>query len=266
MRMKKTRVITISNQKGGTGKTTTTVNLGAALVNKGEKILLVDMDSQANCSTGLGVYLTHNDISMREVMGDPESGIKRVIRQTAIDGLDIAPSHIELSTAELELAAQVGGTRCLAVALEDIMGEYDHIVIDSPPSLGILALNSIVAADDIIIPVEAEPYALEGMNSLEKTIERARRRMGRRINLMGVLVTKFRSGTSLHTELLEKLRQYWKDKVFDTVIHINIDVAAAAMECLPVVITKPKSRAGQDYVQLAEEVLAREKQGKAKNI
>lgn len=263
---KQTRVIAIANQKGGTGKTTTTINLGASLVDKGEKILLVDMDSQANCSTGLGVYLTHADVSMRHVMSDPESGIRRIIRETAVEGLDIAPSHIELSTAELELAAQVGGTRCLAVALEDIVGEYDHVIIDSPPSLGILALNSIVAADEIIIPVEAEPYALEGMNSLEQTIERARRRLGRKVELLGVLATKFRKGTSLHTELLDKLREYWKEKVFDTVIHINIDVAAAAMECLPVVVVKPKSRAGQDYTSLAEEVLAREKQAEAENI
>ena len=263
--VKKTKIITISNQKGGTGKTTTTINLGAALVTKGEKILLVDMDSQANCSTGMGIYLTHNDFNMRHVMSDPESGISKSIRETALENLDIAPSHIELSAAELELAAQVDGTRCLAVALEDVIGKYDHIIIDSPPSLGILSLNAIVAADEIIIPVEAEPYALEGMSSLETTIERARRRMGRKIELLGVLVTKFRGGTSVHTELLDKLREYWKKKIFNTVIRINIDVSAASMECSPVVVAKPSSRAAQDYISLAEEVLAREKQTTAEN-
>ena len=263
--MKQTRIITVSNQKGGTGKTTTSINLGAALVTRGEKILLVDMDSQANCSTGVGVYLTHNDLSMRQVMHDPESGISKIIRETALEGLDVAPAHIELSAAELELAAQIDGTRCLAVALEDVIGKYDHIIIDSPPSLGILSLNAIVAADGIIIPVEAEPYALEGMSSLETTIQRARRRMGRKIELLGVLVTKFRTGTSVHTELLDKLREYWKEKIFENVIHINIDVAAASMEYSPVVVSRPKSRAAQDYTSLAEEVLSREKQGTPEN-
>lgn len=258
-------IITIANQKGGVGKTSTAINLGAALVKRGESVLLVDMDSQANCSKGLGICLQQNDISMREVLSDPMSGIKGVIRQTAVENLDIAPSSIYLSAAELELAAQIGADRCLAVALEDSVSDYDHIVIDSPPSLGILCLNSIVAADEIIIPMEAEPYALEGMDVLEQTMERARRMLGRSIELLGVLATKFRQGTTLHTSLLEQLREHWGDKVFDTVIHINIDIASAAMELLPAVVVSPKSRASQDYILLAAEVLKREKQAKAKN-
>lgn len=257
---KRARVISISNQKGGVGKTSTSLNLGAALVNKGERVLLVDMDSQANCSKGLGIYLQHTDTSMRDVLTDPEKGIGRIIRKTAVDGLEIAPSHIYLSSIELELSAEVGGMRVLAVALEDVLQEYDHIIIDSPPSLGLLAVNSLMSADEVIIPMEAEPYALDGMDALEVTIEKTRRRLAHEIELLGVLATKFRQGTTLHSELLKKLREYWQEKVFETVIHLNIDVAAAAVDELPVVVLRPKSTAGQDYTDLAEEVLEREKQ------
>lgn len=258
-------IIAIANQKGGTGKTSTTLNLGAALVNKGERVLLVDMDSQANCSKGLGIYLQHNDISMRDVVSEPDKGIERIIRPTALERLDVAPSHIYLSRTELDLAGQMGGERRLALAVQDVEEKYDHILVDSPPSLGILSLNAIVASNAVIIPMEAEPYALDGMDALEETLERARRWLAHDVELLGVLATKFRVGTTLHSSLLEQLRDYWKDKVFNTVIHINIDVAAAAIDELPVVVLKPESRAAKDYTMLAEEVLEREERIKKGN-
>ncbi len=142
------RIITIANQKGGVGKTATAINLGAALANKGEHVLLVDMDSQANCSKGLGFYLQMEEMSMRDVLTDPISGISKAVRDTAVDGLDIAPSNIYLSATEVELTSRVGGDLYLTRALRDVMDRYDHIIIDPPPSLGVLCLNSIVAADE----------------------------------------------------------------------------------------------------------------------
>ena len=252
------KIIAIANNKGGTGKTSTTINLGASLVNLGEKVLLVDMDSQANCSKGLGIILKTGDISIRDVLLDPAHGISRIIRQTAVDNLDIAPAHINLSTADLELTSDVGGSNRLSVALSEVYNSYNHILIDTPPYLGILTINALVAAPAVIVPMEAEPYALDGMDVLEKTLEKTRLYLKHDIDILGVLVTKFRRGTTLHTEMLEQLRKYWTEKVFDTVIHINIEVAAAAIDQLPLVVCKPQSKAAQDYTQLAEEVLRRE--------
>ena len=253
------RIIAIANQKGGSGKTTTTVNLGAALVKRGERVLLVDMDPQAHCSKTLGLKLTHEDISMVDVVRDPEQGIERNIRSTALDNLHLAPSHINLSQAETELASEVGPSRILAVALQEATDAYDHIIIDCQPSLGILVLNCLLAAQEVIIPMEAEPLALDGMGALEQTIAKTRTRLANQIEILGVLVTKFRKGIKLHEGLLDELREYWQNKVFDTVIHINIAAAEAVLDGIPVVISAPDATSAKDYSALTEEVLKREK-------
>jgi len=247
-------IIAVANQKGGVGKTTTAINLGAALSLRGRKVLLVDMDPQANCSTGLGVQLTKDEPGIQDVIIQPEQGVEEVICQTALTGLDIVPSHINLSAREQEMYSQVGGERALSIALKNVVSKYDYIIIDTPPSLGMLSLNGIVAADSVIIPMEAEIYALDGMEALQELIERVRTRLERHVEVMGVVITRYQRTTKVHSELYNQLKEYWGDKIFDTVVRKNVDVAAAALASTPVVVMTPKSMAGEDYVALAEEV------------
>jgi len=248
------RVIAIANQKGGVGKTTTTINLGAALVGRDRKVLLIDMDPQANCSTGLGIRITKEDPGIHHVMLNPESGIAHAIYKTAMDGLSIVPSHIDLSAAEQDLSSQVGAEWVLSIAIKDIIDDYDFVIIDTPPSLGLLSVNGLVAADSVIIPMEAEIYALEGTEALQTLIERIRKRLRHPIQILGVLITRYQGTTKIHSTVHEKLKSYWEDKIFKTVIRKNVDIGAAALASTPVIAMTPKSSGAQDYIKLAVEV------------
>jgi len=187
-------------------------------------------------------------------MLDPESGVDDAIYETAIDGLNIVPSHIDLSAAEQELSSQVGAEWVLSIAIKDIIDNYDYIIIDTPPSLGLLSVNALVAADSVIIPMEAEIYALEGTEALQTLIERIRKRLRHPIEILGVLITRYQGTTKIHSTVHEKLLAYWGDKIFKTVIRKNVDIGAAALASTPVTAMTPKSSGAQDYIELAREV------------
>ncbi len=251
-------VIAVANQKGGVAKTTTVINIGAVFAQEGKRVLLIDMDPQANCSTGVGVYLAKGDPGIHSELIEQEPNIQDVICETQVSNLDLVPSHLDLSACEQDLYRAVGGERALSLALRTVLDSYDYILIDTPPSLGMLSINAIYAAHYIIIPTTAEAYALDGMDALSELIERVRVRLERNVEVMGVVITSYQQTTKVHTTLRDNLEGYWGDRIFDTVIRKNIDVSAAALASAPVVIVHPKCNASQDYLALAKEIQNRE--------
>ncbi len=258
-------IISIANQKGGVAKTTTAINLGAALTLQGKKVLLVDIDPQANCTKGLGIQLSRDDPGIHTVITAPEQGIEQVVYQTSIENLDIIPSHITLAGTEQTLVSKVGGWLALSIALEDVNDKYDYILIDTAPSLGMFSLNGIVASDWVIIPVEAEIYALDGMDDLQQHIQQVQSMLKKNVNIMGAVITKYQGTTKVHTTLYKQLQEYWGDMLFKTIIRKNVDVAAAALVSTPVVLLTPKAMASEDYMSFAQEVEDRGSQTNGRN-
>jgi chromosome partitioning protein len=247
-------IITIANQKGGVAKTTTTINLGAAFTLQGRRILLVDIDPQANCTKGMGIQLSRDDPGIHSIIESPDKGVEGVICQTSIQGLDIIPSHITLAGAEHHLVSKVGGWLALSTALEEVASDYDYVLIDTPPTLGMFSLNGLVAADWVLIPVEAEIYALDGMDDLQGHIREVQTMLKKNVRVLGAVITKYQGTTKVHTTLYKQLQEYWGEMLFKTIIRKNVDVAAAALMSIPVVIESPKAMASEDYIALAKEV------------
>lgn len=251
-------VIAIANQKGGVAKSVSTINIGAVLAMKGYSVLLVDMDPQANCSAGVGVYLSKDAPSIHAVIATPDQGLDSIICETSVSNLFIAPSHIDLSESEQYLYSEVGGEKVLSTAIAMTESKYDYVLIDTPPSLGMLSINAMVAANSVIIPTTAEAYALDGMKALSDLIAKIRTRLQCDVEVLGVLITNYQQITKVHSTLRENLSEYWGDRIFNTVIRKNIDVSAAALENVPVIAFNPKCNASMDYIALVEEILTRE--------
>ncbi len=259
MKFTKPRVIAVTNQKGGSAKTTTAVNLSAALSLKNRKVLLVDLDPQSNATIGFGLSSATPEKSIYHVLIDPDIPLDGVIRETDLKNLFLAPSTIHLSGAEVELVNTIGREIMLREKLAPIQDQYDYIFLDCPPSLGLLTLNALTTAKEVIIPVQTHFYALEGMSLLMNTIELVRRRLNHKLNVTGILPTIYQSGTKLSERVLEELRKFFGDKVFKTVIRMNVRLAEAPSHGKPIFLYDPVSNGAEDYESLALEVLDDEK-------
>ncbi len=249
------RVISIVNQKGGTGKTTTAINLGAALASLGKFILLVDFDPQGNASSGLGVNTEANgNRGVYDLLVKAKSSAE-VTYATSIQGLNIIPSSQDLSGANIELVEAENREYKLKEALLELRNDYDFILIDCPPSLGLLTLNSLVASDEVLIPVQCEYYALEGLGQLLNTIELVKNSLQPNLKVLGALLTMYHKRIKLSTEVVEQVREHFPYKVFDTIIPRNVDLAEAPSFGTAIIEHAKRSSGSKAYRKLAVEFL-----------
>ncbi len=256
------KIISISNQKGGVGKTTTAINLSSSLAAAEKKTLLIDIDPQANSSSGLSI--SNHSPSIYEVLVGVEEA-KNTIINSYMPFLDILPSNINLVGAEIEMVDIPNREQILKNAVETIKDDYDYLVIDCPPSLGLLTLNSLTASDSVLIPVQCEYFALEGLGQLLNTINIVKQHFNKNLSIEGVLLTMFDMRLRLSQQVAEEVRKYFGDKVFKTVIHRNVRISEAPSFGKPVILYDAISTGAQNYIALASELLERNKNGNGEN-
>ena len=252
-----TRTLAIANQKGGVGKTTTAVNLGTALAAVGEKVLLIDLDPQGNASTGLGIDRRDRGVGTYHVVIEGVDA-RSAIMPTTIPNLSVISSSVDLSGAELELVELPNREHRLREAIRQISDSYSYILIDCPPALGLLTLNAFSAADAVLVPLQCEFYALEGLSHLVRTIERVKRAFNPRLEIQGLVLTMFDKRNSLCDLVASDVRQHFGDKVYQTVIPRNVRVSEAPSYGKPVLLYDFKCAGSQAYIHLASEVIRRE--------
>jgi chromosome partitioning protein len=251
------RVISMCNQKGGVGKTTTAINLGAALAEYGRMVLLVDFDPQGSLSVGLGLNPHEMDLTIYNLLMQRDVAIDEVIVPTVVPGMDLLPSNIDLSAAEVQLVHEVAREQTLARVLAPAIPNYDVIIIDCQPSLGLLTVNALTASDGVIVPLECEYFALRGVALLKNTIDKVRERLNPRLQIEGVLGTMY-DGRTLHgREVLERLVQAWGDTVFHTVIRRTVKFSDSTVAGEPITSYATASTGAEAYRQLAKEVVVR---------
>ena len=250
------RIVAIANQKGGVGKTTTAINLATALAVAGHRALLIDLDAQGNASTGLGIERRQRRLTSYElILG--EADLSDTVLPTEVPGLSIVPSSQDLSGAEIEFMTSDRREFLLSSAIRSRVGDWDEVLIDCPPSLSLLTLNALVAADSALVPMQCEFYALEGLSQLMRTIERVQRALNPRLELQGVLLTMYDSRNNLSDSVALDVRGHFGAKVFDTMIPRNVRVSEAPSHGKPVLIYDHRCAGAQAYIQLAAEILRR---------
>ncbi len=254
------KAIAIFNQKGGVGKTTTNINLAACLTKKGKKILVLDIDPQGNTTSGLGIEKKALKKSSYDLMIEDDINAEDVILKTGVDNLDIIPANVSLSGAEVELAIIRGREKRLKKALNQVKEKYDFIFIDCPPSLGLLTINSLTAVDSVLIPIQCEFYALEGVAQLMNTIEIVRKNLNEKLYVQGVILSMFDGRTNLSVQVVEEVKKYFREKVYKTVIPRNVRLAEAPSYGLPIIEYDPKSKGAEAYREFADEFLGVEEE------
>ena len=259
------KIISVANQKGGVGKTTTTVNLSTILAKKGKKVLLIDADPQGNATSGLGVE-KQVEFSVYDVLVN-DTEIEQTLQSTSIKNLVVCPSNINLAGAEVELVSMMSREQRLKEKLEAIKEKFDYILIDCPPSLGLITLNAFTASDSVLIPVQCEYYALEGLGQLLNTINLVKKHLNKDIEIEGALLTMYDIRTNLSNQVVKEVKKYFNEKVYKTVIPRNVRLSEAPSFGMPITIYDPRSKGAKSYEKFAKEFLKiNDEEKKAKHM